>query len=141
MGRGKDKASTDKTSTAKDKQRKTRKQAVKALNGLTVEQLQQQRKAKGELRGRLIQQRTMRRYLTSMMLLTWYCETFDETPLTWSDVPAAIESFFEYLYQELIPVNVANNTLACFTTCSMSTHSKSRKQRGWQDCGNLRSRR
>ncbi len=91
MGRGKDKASTDKTSTAKDKQRKTRKQVVKALNGLTVEQLQQQRKAKGELRGRLIQQRTMRRYLTSLMLLTWYWETFDEMPLTWSDVPAAIE--------------------------------------------------
>ena len=82
MGRGKNKASKDKAATAKDKQRKTRKQVVKALNGLTIEQLQRQRKDKGELRGRLIQQRTMRRYLTSLMLLTWYWETFDEMPLT-----------------------------------------------------------
>ena len=94
-------------------QRKTRKQTVKALKGLSTEQLQLKRQGKGALRDRLVQARTTRRYLISL-LLVWFWGTFDTAPSRWSEVPAAVEAFIDYLHQECVGVNIANDTLAGF---------------------------
>ena len=87
---------------------------MKALEGLSKKQLKQQRRGMGELRERLVQGRTTRRYLTSLLLLVWFWNTCDTAPSQWSEVPAAVEAFIEYLYQECVGVNIANDTLAGF---------------------------
>jgi len=87
---------------------------VKALKGLSTEQLKLNRQGKGALRDRLVQARTTRRYLTSLLLLVWFWSTFDAAPRRWSEVPAGVDAFIEYLYQECVGVNIANDTLAGF---------------------------